>query len=158
MLPLPLIKGTSLLYRPLEKSKTSKNVELLSSVPMALQNAHTPKAQGMLQEETERNCKVEGICLRLYLWSNSRSYNHEVSFTWLPKHELNTKDTNKHAKLHWESPWDLNTIRRTTGNRLKLGAVRKGTPPDCPVPNSPENIYLTLYWLNRLYLGMYVYI
>ena len=47
-----------------------------------------------------------------------RFYTHEVSPTWLPKHELNENKTNKHANV--ESSGDLNYRQTVTGNKRTL--------------------------------------
>jgi hypothetical protein len=52
----------------------------------------------------------EAVSLR-----NARSYSHEVSPTWLPKHDLKMKNTNRHINVDGIKCRSLNARHRTTG-------------------------------------------
>jgi hypothetical protein len=57
-----------------------------------------------------------------------------------------------------ESTWDLGPSRQLRNaecgkNSLSQGGAHHG----CLIPNSPENLQATLYRLNRVYLGIYIY-
>lgn len=81
--------------------------------------------RGWTERARNKKRQIQGICLRLYLLGNNRSYIHEVSLTWWSKHELNTEDTNRHVKLLWEKPHKgLNAVQGPSVNSLNLGAVR----------------------------------
>jgi len=55
----------------------------------------------------------QGVCSEILSPRNVRSYTHKVSPTWLPKHELNREDSNKHANVDREASA---LHKKTTGN------------------------------------------
>lgn len=69
--------------------------------------------------------------------SRVRSYTHEDSPTWLPKHELSKYYTSGHAKVDGEEPWGLNPTQSiyNWGKLDSRGILGESTPTGAPVPN-----------------------
>lgn len=91
--------------------------------------------------------------------SNIRTYTQKVSWIWLPKHELNKKDTNENAKLGGKSPWGLNPTQGTKGKESRKVGPPQGRAPGCLAlkkKNTSDFIWIQQVIFRNIYLGIHM--
>ena len=176
MWPSPFIKDMSLCNRtrPLQDNTTSQEWRILE--PCHNGYIHTWRSGTWWK----RNRKIVRVKAQKVSWkmvspSNTKSYIHKVSPTWLSKCELSKEDSNEHAIWRREKPTRPQPYRENYRQPNKLGAGEVVLPPQgrvlpreesspgksppigCLVPNS-QPWKLTLYGSDRLYLGIFMHL
>lgn len=107
--------------------------------------------------------KYQGIFCEAVSLSTVRSYIHEVSVAWLPKHELNKNNNNGLLKWTGESPWGINTksyrqlMNAENGrNIFPWGRAHQLVIQYQIVTSENISVQVTFFRLSRLYLGNYL--
>lgn len=133
----PFIKKMSLCnrWRISQKTKatTSQNTESWSPVP-ALASGACTKGSELTAEEGLKDWKSQRsreLAVRLFS-RNVRNYTHEVSSTWMPKHDLSKDETNNPANIEGECSRGLSLDKELHATKGMLN-TRHNLPQRTPM-------------------------